>query len=57
MSEDKITYKFTQPMRNELRILSEDTIFVADDGTVTIVPKGTVMPWPVADGPLKAERK
>lgn len=57
MDDDKITYKFTQPMRNELRVLTQDTILVADDGTVTIVPKGTAIPWLVADGPLKAERK
>lgn len=47
MSEDKVTYSVNVPIRYELRTLSADTLFIADDGRSYMVPAGTVMQFPI----------
>ena len=57
MDADKITYRVTQKMKPETFRTTKDTIVIRDDGTVAVLPKGTVLTLPVPDGAPKIEHK
>lgn len=53
---DMITMRITATMRPETYRTTADVIVVREDGSVAVIPKGTLLTVPVPDGPLQVER-
>ena len=57
MDDDKITYRVTQKLKPVTVKTTNDMIVMRDDGTIGVLPKGTVLTLPTPDGEMKFERK